>query len=50
MKLQHGKGFSIEEKCRLIPSIHQHIISIIRCISQAMKILSISFENPQNEV
>ena len=50
MKLKHGRGFSIEEKCRLIPFINQQIIGVIRCISQAMQTLRIPFENPQNEV
>jgi len=50
MKFQHGRGFSIEEKYRLIPFINQQIIGIIRCICQAMKTLDIPFANPRNEV
>ncbi len=50
MKYQHGRGFSLEEKRRLIPFINQQIIGIIRCICQAMKTLEISFENPENDV
>jgi hypothetical protein len=50
MKFQHGRGFSIEEKRRLIPFINQQIIGIIRCICQAMKTLDIPFENPRNKV
>ena len=50
MKFQHGRGFSLEEKLRLIPFINQQIIDIIRCICLAMKTLEIPYENPESEV
>jgi hypothetical protein len=50
MKLIHGRGFKVDEKRRLVPFIHRQILSVVRCICRAMRILSINFQEDQNEV
>jgi hypothetical protein len=50
MKLIHGRGFRAEEKSRLVPFIYRQIVSVVRCICRAMRILSINFEKKRNEV
>ncbi|CAF0734642.1 unnamed protein product [Rotaria sordida] len=49
MKLIHGQGFKEDEKRRLIPFIYRQILSVVRCICRAMKMLHIRFENERNE-
>lgn len=49
MKLIHGRGFKVDEKCRLIPFIYRQIVGIVRCICRAMHALQIQFEKQQNE-
>ena len=50
MRLKQGRGFSIEERRRLIPVVNQQIVGTIQCICRAMQTMSIPFENTQNEV
>jgi hypothetical protein len=50
MKLIHGRGFKVDEKRRLVPFIYRQILSVVRCICRAMRILCIQFQEDQNEV
>lgn len=50
MKLIHGLGFQPDEKRRLVPFIYRQIITVIRIICRAMRILHIRFQEDQNEV
>jgi hypothetical protein len=50
MKLIHGRGFKTDEKRRLVPFIYRQILSVVRCICRAMRILRINFQEDQNEV
>jgi len=50
MKLIHGQGFRVDEKRRLVPFIYRQIVSVIRCICRAMRLLQINFHDHQNEV
>jgi hypothetical protein len=50
MKLIHGRGFGTDEKRRLVPFIYRQILSVVRCICRAMRILCINFEKDRNEV
>jgi hypothetical protein len=50
MKLIHGLGFKPDEKRRLVPFIYRQILTIIRCICRAMRILHIQFHENKNEV
>ena len=50
MKMIHGRGFHIDEKRRLIPFIYRQIITLVRSICRAMRMLCIDFEKPTNEV
>jgi hypothetical protein len=50
MKLIHGRGFKIDEKRRLVPFIYRQVLSVVRCICRAMRILRIKFQEDQNEV
>lgn len=50
MRFKRDGGFKIEEKIRLIPFVNRQIINNIQILIQAMKTLSIQFENPQNQV
>ena len=50
MKLIHGQGFRPDEKRRLVPFIYRQILSVVRCICRAMRMLCIDFEKDQSEV